>query len=275
MVIHDPTLKTMLSYSLRLIVLCLTLLSVCSAVEAQEANARKYRETFVIKAMRTLHGAQMTYNATYGNGTFTTLDELHSLGFIDSALASGRKYGYVFTVEPIPPGELPYHSFRINAAPVMYRKTGKRSFYLAIDGVLRGADHRGKPAGPSDPEIDYSESNCFRGNELCTIMTLRTLHGAELTYSATKGVGNFGTMEMLFQHGLIDRHIATGQVYGYRFDIEISPYTKSQPAAFRIFATPITYGETGIRSFFIDTTGVIRAADRQGKPAGPDDPPLK
>lgn len=264
----------MLSTILRSIFLCFFLLSASAIANAQPANARNYQENFVIKAMRTLHGAQMTYQGVFGGENFATLQQLYDEGFIDAALLSGRKYGYVFTVELVPPGELPHSSFRIRSVPVMYRKTGKRSFYLANDGVLRGADREGKPAEPSDPEIEYEEANCFLGNEDCTIMTLRTLHGAELTYSATQGAGNFGTLEMLFQQGLINRHIATGQVFGYRHVIETEPATKSKPAEFRIFAMPITYGQTGVRSFFIDTSGVIRAADRQGQPAGPDDPPI-
>ena len=266
----------MLSTFFRSILICSLLLTIGTIVNAQTENARKYRESFVIKAMRTLHGAQMTYNATHGNGTFATIDQLHKVGFIDAALATGRKYGYVFTVEPVPPGELPYHSFHIRAIPVVYKKTGKMSFYLGVDGVLRGADHAGGSAGPNDPEILHEGSPpCFVGYENCTIQSLRTLHGAELTYSATAGNGNYGTLESLFHYGLINRHLATGEVYGYRFVIEILKPSPSRPAEFRIFATPINYGESTIRSFFIDTTGVIRAADRQGRPADPNDPPLE
>lgn len=166
----------MLSIFFRLTILCSLLLSAYSAADAQPVNARNYHENFVIKAMRLLHRAQMTYGATYGNGNYATLGQLHDAEFIDMALAGGSKYGYVFSIEVTPWSKSEPASFRIIAVPVMYKKTGKRSFYMETDGILRGADHEGGSAGPSDPEIEFGDPTCNFGNEECTTRMLRTLH---------------------------------------------------------------------------------------------------
>jgi hypothetical protein len=34
------------------------------------------------------------------------------------------------------------------------------------------------------------------------------------------------------------------------------------------------YGEMGIRSFYIDTSGIVRGADKNGAPADVNDPPV-
>jgi len=41
-----------------------------------------------------------------------------------------------------------------------------------------------------------------------------------------------------------------------------------------VTGVPMTYGSSGIRSFFIDETGVIRAGDNSGKPSTKMDLPL-
>jgi hypothetical protein len=44
--------------------------------------------------------------------------------------------------------------FEVTATPTVYRKTGRRSFYIAQDNVLRGADLNGKPADANAPPVD-------------------------------------------------------------------------------------------------------------------------
>src|ERR1043166_5259855 len=69
------------------------------------ASRRSANEGSAISALRTLHGAQMTYAATYGGGNYagatgaadvTVLTELGTPNLIDSTLASGLKSGYNF-----------------------------------------------------------------------------------------------------------------------------------------------------------------------------------
>src|SRR5437868_11555658 len=56
--------------------------------------------------------------------------------------------------------------------------------------------------------------------------------------------------------------------------VEPIPVTPTQPAGYRANAVPQRYGGTGRRSFFVDQSGVIRAADHQGGPANENDPPI-
>lgn len=236
-----------------------------------QRSIRTINESFVMRSMRTLHGAQATYQATEGNGNYGSLQNLLQMGLIDGALASGSKYGYTFvvTVVPYSPPSTPA-TLTITATPRLYRKTGFRSFYIATDGVLRGADKQGAPADENDPDID---DPCLSGNEQCTFSALRTLHGAEYTYQATYGNGNFGSLAQLRSALLISHTLTSGVGNGYRYTVTFVIQTQHVPASFRISAVPQVYGTTGIRSFFITTDGVIHCADRNGAPADENDPP--
>ncbi len=244
-----------------------------AAVEAQTTQSppRRQNEAMVLRSLRTLHSAQATFQATEGNGNYGSLQDLYQMGFIDEALASGTKYGYTFvvTIAPHSPPSTPA-TFSITATPRIYRKTGLRSFFISGDGVLRGGDRQGVPANGNDPEID-AEFSCS-GNEQCTIFGLRTLNGAQATYQATVGSGNFGSLAQLRSAGLITQALASGMANGYSYTVIIVGQTQNVPASFRISAVPQIYGTSGVRSFFIATDGVLRCADRNGEPADESDP---
>lgn len=228
-------------------------------------------ETFAVNAVRTLHSAQVTYQATAGNGNFGSLNDLRQASLIDTTIASGDKYGYRFAVQTMAGNGNTSASFVITATPQRYRKTGRKSFYINTSGTLRGADKNGAPATADDPII---ENQCSR-NEDCAISDLRTLHSAEITYQATSGNGNYGTINQLFVAGLVNELLARGYADGYNFNITFTVRTMTSEASFKITAVPINYGVTGIRSFYIDPSGVIRGADKQGAPATADDPPIE
>jgi hypothetical protein len=65
--------------------------------------------------------------------------------------------------------------------------------------------------------------------------------------------------------GLLEPDLASGVRSGYRFRYVISGGSSlGAPAKYEIAATPETYGRTGRRSFFRDTSGALHGADRQG-----------
>jgi len=111
-------------------------------------------------------------------------------------------------------------------------------------------------------------------NEGASISALRTLHSAEQTYQATRGNGAYGTLDQLAADGLINPELARGTRYGYKFRVDIQTGGYNEPAGFQAVGVPVTYGDTGVRSFYIDETGVIRAADNRGAEATGLDPPL-
>jgi len=113
-------------------------------------------------------------------------------------------------------------------------------------------------------------------NEGSAQSSLRTLHAAEATYQATKGAGNFGALSELAAEGLIDSRLATGTKSGYKFTVELTTNETNYPG-FAVVGVPMTYGgveATGIRSFYVDETGVIRGADKFGRPATKEDLPV-
>jgi hypothetical protein len=70
---------------------------------------------------------------------------------------------------------------------------------------------------------------------------------------------------------LVDADLASGKRNGYaiRYRIVPSPGTRSeeeanQTAKFELAATPIEYGKDGQRSFYLDSDGVLRGADKHG-----------
>jgi len=226
---------------------------------------RYFNERFVIKAMASLHSAEATYQATTGSGSFGSLAQLRSAGLIDEAFASGSKYGYVFVVTPN------QTSFTATATPARYKKSGLRSYYIDQRGTLFGNDKAGALANDSDVYIDTCALFGLDENERCTIQAMRTLHGAEATYAATTGNGNYCLIPQLYISGLIDMVLGTGFKHGYLYQVKLP---SGPPPAFQIYSVPQTYGVTGKRSFFIDQTGVLRGADNGGHFADPTDPPI-
>ncbi|MDM7922514.1 MAG: hypothetical protein QUS14_09470, partial [Pyrinomonadaceae bacterium] len=244
---------------------------------AYSQTPRVFQEQFVLRSLGKVQAAQITYSAVYGNGQFApTLQALRNVEMIDAALASGTKYGYVYSYTNIPSTPTEPAGYRLTATPRLYRKTGINSYYIDAAGVLRGGDLGGRPATASDPvlNIDLCTNGGIPQNEHCTVATVRSFHGAQATYAATAGNGNFGTLAQLANAGLVDARLAGGTLRGYSYTVTVVNANGQTPAAFTLSAVPQNYGTSGVRSFFIDQTGVLRGADRQGQPAGPNDPPI-
>ncbi|HSE21632.1 MAG TPA: prepilin-type N-terminal cleavage/methylation domain-containing protein [Pyrinomonadaceae bacterium] len=99
-------------------------------------------------------------------------------------------------------------------------------------------------------------------NEGSAQATMRTLTGAEATYQATAGGGNFGNLGALNGQGLIDSVLAAGSKSGYAFaitvvlkdDVAHTPSTYVSSAS-TLVASGLT--ATGTRNFVSDESGVI------------------
>lgn len=217
----------------------LLLFASCQIVLPQSSPRFLHREVFPIRALLLISNAQATYSAT--NGSSGTLAQLAASGLIDQALASGLKYGYLFEVALTPAG---YHA---TATPRLYRKTGLRSFYINTTGDMRGGDKAGQPANGQDPYVDSCAFWGIRDNERCARAALRTLNSAEITFAATVGSGNYGSLSQLLDAGLLRPSLATAESHGYRYTIITVAETESLPASFKITAVPVTYGVTGCR----------------------------
>jgi hypothetical protein len=105
----------------------------------------------VIAAMRTIVTAQMTYAHTYPNVGYTcTLSSLDGFGggepnqnqamLINSGLASGKRFGYLFTLSEC--GGTPANSFHLTAAPNS-NTYGRKSFCSDQSGIIRSSEDLG------------------------------------------------------------------------------------------------------------------------------------
>ncbi len=75
--------------------------------------------------------------------------------------------------------------------------------------------------------------------------------------------------------GLLDSDLATGMKNGYSFRfVIVGASALGAPAKFELAATPLSYGRTGHRSFFLDASGTLRGADRKGAVGSASDPKL-
>jgi len=100
-------------------------------------------------------------------------------------------------------------------------------------------------------------------NEGSAISSLRTVHGAQMTYQATAGGGDYAaTLAVLQTAGLVDSVLGSNVKSGYTFSMSMAVSGVGTPAVFAASATPVTGAgitATGTRDFGISTEGVIRA----------------
>ena len=110
-------------------------------------------DAMVVAAMRTIVTAEVTYASTYPAVSFTcTLSSLDGFGggepnerqamLISSGLASGRKYGFIFTLSGC--SGAPATSFQLTATP-NGAYSGRKAFCSDQSGVIRSSDD-GNPA---------------------------------------------------------------------------------------------------------------------------------
>ena len=116
-------------------------------------------------------------------------------------------------------------------------------------------------------------------NEGAAIYSLRTISAAEMTYQSQ--FQRYGTLEELGAANLIDPKLASGTKSGYRFSLELTSESAAadefgqSSGGFAVSCVPVDYRSSGLRSFFVDETHVLRGADNVGMPSSTADPPLE
>ena len=112
------------------------------------AARRSSNEGSAISALRTIHGAQVTYQSTIGAGSYagnavfadtSGLTTLRNANLVDSSLGSGTKSGYKFWTGSRPSVSGTAASFWASTAPVTasgVTQTGTRRFGIITEGVI-------------------------------------------------------------------------------------------------------------------------------------------
>ena len=101
-------------------------------------------------------------------------------------------------------------------------------------------------------------------NETAAMARLHAIAAAEAQYQVASG-GEYGTLDQLIQKRYVNDP-SSGKLTGYRFEVQV------KQGGFQATAVPVQSGISGTRSFYVDETNVMHAADRKGAPATASDP---
>ena len=115
-------------------------------------------------------------------------------------------------------------------------------------------------------------------NEAAAVGSLRTLSGGQHSFqsSATSdvdrdGIGAYGSMVELRDAvpAFIDDNLGSGQKSGYVFTVTLTGVADPDEIMWEATAFPFSKDRTGIRTFYIDESGVLRARDLGGAAGAP------
>ena len=111
------------------------------------ASRRAANEASAQSSLRTVQSSEATYQATKGSGSYGTIADLRTNGFVDELLGGNgvslttNKSGYNFSATPIAGTPTTLPQFFATAMPTtiapVFMSTGTRRFAIADDGVLR------------------------------------------------------------------------------------------------------------------------------------------
>ena len=283
---------------LSIIALLLMLFVTAKLIPKLIDSYKEPNEILAYRSIRQLHDAEKEYKKR--TGEFGIMQELSAQGLVDRELAKETKDGYSFAIKA---GR---EICEIFATPIN-KSSNEMSYYISLkDGVVHGARKDGEQANADDPVVTDANLNLPHPpnkpantnqntsppvvtippatttntnqsgleesinvtREVAVIASIKMLYTSEITYQASTGAGKFGTLQQLHETGLIDAQFAAGKKHEYIFSVKLVK------DVCEIYATPINPKKTK-KSFFLSSIdGVIRFAERNGKPATFKDQPI-
>ena len=141
---------------------------------------------------------------------------------------------------------------------------------ISMAGCIPKPDETGKIKLPDQSSKSGDDKPSVRqvpqviaANEIAAMARMRTIATSEMAHFAEQS--KYATLDELVQSGLVNDPMK-GSLRGYRFDV------RAKTNSFEATAVPENFGVTGRRSFYIDDTGVMRAAEKEGAAATASDP---